>query len=185
MLSTEQYWHDSKGKIQFGFAVGPSAKVSVQEAAGALAPLTVGAMRPSDNAQAERPTVTASRSLRPKCIFNILPIPPKWSHLICHSITDGLVATVSAKMKRRMCTPSEKSLFFGSFFIGNEGETPGKPNSSLKVLIVGRLVPYEDSGVPISGHEMARDGSRTWSVSSRWIRCEPDRTFERSGHLDD
>src|SRR5580698_8756168 len=106
MLSTEQYWHDSKGKIQFGLAPAPSANVRVPEAA--LAPLTVGAMRPSESAQAERPTVTASRSLRPKCIFNILPVPPKWSHLICLSITDGLVATVSALMSPRMCTLSEK-----------------------------------------------------------------------------
>src|ERR1700691_1399480 len=98
MLSTEQYWHDSKGKIQFGLAVAPSANVRVPAALGAAAPLTVGAMRPSDNAQAERPTVTARRSLRAKCILNILRVPRMWSHLICHSITDGLVATVSAKM---------------------------------------------------------------------------------------
>ena len=46
MLSTEKYWQPMYGKIQFGLAPGPSAKVMVPEA---LAPLTVGAMRPSDN----------------------------------------------------------------------------------------------------------------------------------------
>src|ERR1700722_3763367 len=108
MLSTEQYWHDSKGKIQFGLAVAPSANVRVPAALGAAAPLTVGAMRPGERAQADKPTVIASRSLRPKCILNILPVPRMWSHLICLSITDGLVATVSAKIWSRMCTPREK-----------------------------------------------------------------------------
>src|ERR1035437_2608347 len=143
MLSTEQYWHDSKGKIQFGLAPAPSANVRVPEA-GALAPLTVGAMRPSESAQAERPTVTANRSLRPKCIFNILPVPPKWSHFICLSITDGLVATVSAKMCRRMCTSREKRQFLGSSHPVNNAESPRFRDLSSKLLIDGRLGPYKD-----------------------------------------
>src|SRR5579863_2106654 len=84
-----------------------------------------------------------------------------WSHLICLSITDGLVATVSAKMWWRMFTPGEKCQYHRRFLAVNPSQTLDSRKSASKVLIVSRLGPYE-AGEP------ARPPVTLWTPTSRY-----------------